>query len=225
MIGYPQIEPCTEYATRVLAPNPGPMTLDGTNTYVLRRPDSHRIVVVDPGPRESTHLRRILTLGEVELILLTHGHHDHSESAGVLSRLTGAPVRAADPAFSANAGPLADGEQLNAGGLRLSAIATPGQRRIRSHFTSMPTAISQTRPFARRSSPVTRFSVGEQSSSRLPMARSRTTSRPLIVWPRSATRRFCPVTGAPITISRQWRPCIGCTVSSGWERSRLPSAG
>lgn len=126
MLGYPQIEPWTECVTRVLAPNPGPMTLDGTNTLVLRRPDSHRTVVVDPGPRDSVHLRRILKLGEVELILLTHRHHDHSDSAGLLARLTGAPVRAADPSFCVDAAPLADGEEIHAGGLRVGVIATPG---------------------------------------------------------------------------------------------------
>ncbi len=121
-----RIESWTECVTRVLAPNPGPMTLDGTNTLVLRRPGSYRTVVVDPGPRDSLHLRRILKLGEVELILLTHRHHDHSDSAGILSRVTGAPVRAADPTHCVKAAPLADGEQINAAGLSVSVIATPG---------------------------------------------------------------------------------------------------
>ena len=46
----------SERATCVLAPNPGPMTLDGTNTWVLAEPGSQECVVVDPGPLHEAHL-------------------------------------------------------------------------------------------------------------------------------------------------------------------------
>lgn len=112
--------------TRVLAPNPGPMTLEGTNTFIVRRPDSHRVAVVDPGPLDRLHLRDLVSNGLIELILLTHNHQDHCESARRLSDMTGAPVRAIDPNQCMGSGALADGEELFAGGARLTVLATPG---------------------------------------------------------------------------------------------------
>ena len=50
----------TDRATCVLAPNPGPMTLDGTNTWVLAEPGRTRCVVVDPGPLDERHLAAVL---------------------------------------------------------------------------------------------------------------------------------------------------------------------
>ena len=69
----------------LLAPNPGLMTLDGTNTWVLREPGSTTSVVVDPGPIEEGHLDLVdETTGDVGLVLLTHHHYDHSEVAAEL---------------------------------------------------------------------------------------------------------------------------------------------
>lgn len=116
----------TTLATRVLAPNPGPMTLDGTNTYVLRAPGSSQTVVVDPGPSDAAHLRRILALGDPELILLTHHHLDHTESAVEFARETGAPVRAHDLALCVDAAPLRDEEMIEAAGVTLRVVVTPG---------------------------------------------------------------------------------------------------
>src|SRR3954471_16844457 len=83
----------TRSAGVLLAPNPGPMTLEGTNTWLLRAPGSSTTVIVDPGPRHEAHLAAIIdAAGPVELILLTHGHLDHSEGAPRLAELTGAPV-------------------------------------------------------------------------------------------------------------------------------------
>ena len=87
----------TSTAAVVLAPNPGPMTLEGTNTWVLRAPDSGACVVVDPGPLDEQHLAAVAACGPVATVLLTHGHHDHAEGAARLAALTGAPVRALDP--------------------------------------------------------------------------------------------------------------------------------
>src|SRR5579875_21654 len=119
--------PVTAYATQVLAPNPGPMTLDGTNSWVLREPGGHRCVVVDPGPLDEGHLRRLAELGPVDLIVLTHRHIDHSQGAGRLSQLTGAPVTALDPAYCLAAPPLAAGPSARpAAGVEWLTVLTPG---------------------------------------------------------------------------------------------------
>ena len=66
---------------RIVAPNPGPMTLEGTNTYVVGRDPCW---VIDPGPEDHGHLDRIRSEGEarggISGYLLTHGHLDHSEA-------------------------------------------------------------------------------------------------------------------------------------------------
>jgi glyoxylase-like metal-dependent hydrolase (beta-lactamase superfamily II) len=121
------LEPVTTRAARLLAPNPGPMTLDGTNSWVLREPGSEQVVVVDPGPDDAEHLSQLAAAGEIALILLTHGHDDHREGADSLRALTGAPVRAADPALCRGAGPFdPNGESLTAAGVRLEVLPTPG---------------------------------------------------------------------------------------------------
>ncbi|MET0862248.1 MAG: MBL fold metallo-hydrolase [Microbacterium sp.] len=119
-------KPWSRLTTRVLAPNPGPMTLDGTNTYVLRAPGADAAVVVDPGPEISEHLDRIDALGPIELILLTHHHPDHVEAAPTLAARTGAPVRAMEPTLCIDAPPLRDDEEIDAGGTRIVVLATPG---------------------------------------------------------------------------------------------------
>jgi glyoxylase-like metal-dependent hydrolase (beta-lactamase superfamily II) len=111
---------------RVLAPNPGPMTLDGTNTYVLREPGGRRAVVVDPGPDHPGHLTRVAEHGPVGLVLLTHGHPDHAGGAARFAELTGAPVRALDPRHRLGGEGLADGDRVEVDGLLLQVIATPG---------------------------------------------------------------------------------------------------
>lgn len=111
---------------RVLAPNPGPMTLDGTNSYLLAAPDAASVIVVDPGPADDGHLAELAAAGHVELILLTHHHDDHVEGAAALAEATGAPVRAFDAALCRNAGALVDGEVIEAAGVRLRVITTPG---------------------------------------------------------------------------------------------------
>lgn len=120
------VRACTALATRVLAPNPGPMTLDGTNSYIVRQPGSRGVVVVDPGPDDASHLNRIATAGDVELILLTHHHVDHSESARRLAASSGAPVRAFDADLCESGRALVDGEEIHAGGTRLRVVSTPG---------------------------------------------------------------------------------------------------
>ncbi len=79
------------WATLVRAPNPGPMTLDGTNTWVLRGADGGAYVV-DPGPVDEEHLRSVAGYGSVAGILVTHSHPDHIAGVARLAELTGAPV-------------------------------------------------------------------------------------------------------------------------------------
>jgi glyoxylase-like metal-dependent hydrolase (beta-lactamase superfamily II) len=92
---------------RVRADNPSPLTLDGTNTYVVER------WVVDPGPDDDLHLAAVIEAagGSVERIVLTHDHIDHSEGAPALAERTGAEV--VRPRGGERIGPF-------------EAIATPG---------------------------------------------------------------------------------------------------
>ena len=116
----------TRTAGVVLAPNPGPMTLDGTNTWVLREPGREGCVVVDPGPLHEEHLQAVAAQGPVDVILLTHGHYDHSEGARRLAELTGADVRALDPQHRLGEEGLGEGDVVLGGGLEVRVLATPG---------------------------------------------------------------------------------------------------
>ncbi|MCA1713153.1 MAG: MBL fold metallo-hydrolase [Actinobacteria bacterium] len=116
----------TPTAAVVLAPNPGPMTLDGTNTWVLRAPGADTCVVVDPGPLHAGHLEAVAALGPVDVVLLTHGHADHSEGAARFAELTGAPVRALDPRHRLGDEGLGEGDVVASGGIELRVVATPG---------------------------------------------------------------------------------------------------
>ena len=93
---------------RIVAPNPGPMTLEGTNTYVY---GAGPCVVIDPGSEDAGHLEAIRVAaaerGGIGTVLLTHSHSDHTAGADQL----GAPV-------------VLPGDGEEHGGLR--ALATPG---------------------------------------------------------------------------------------------------
>ncbi|GAA2820220.1 MBL fold metallo-hydrolase [Kribbella solani] len=120
----------TDYATLVLAANPGPMTLDGTNTWILRAPGAERSVVVDPGPMLEDHLRAVLAeAGQVAVVLLTHNHPDHSDGAAWFANQAGCGVRAVDPAFripTDHAHGLSEGDVITVDGLRVEVLPTPG---------------------------------------------------------------------------------------------------
>jgi glyoxylase-like metal-dependent hydrolase (beta-lactamase superfamily II) len=73
--------------TRVRAANPSPMTLSGTNTYVIGAPEGHDVLVVDPGPATAAHRRAIERVasdrgGRIGAVVVTHHHHDHAEAVG-----------------------------------------------------------------------------------------------------------------------------------------------
>jgi glyoxylase-like metal-dependent hydrolase (beta-lactamase superfamily II) len=115
------------WATLVRADNPGPMTLEGTNTYVLHAPGADLGVVVDPGPLDEDHLEAVSRVAPVGLILLTHGHPDHADGAFALQEMTGAPLAAADPHFCVDADPLSAGAVLTGvGDVEMRVLATPG---------------------------------------------------------------------------------------------------
>jgi glyoxylase-like metal-dependent hydrolase (beta-lactamase superfamily II) len=101
-------DPDPDGVVRVRAANPSPMTLDGTNSYVVAG------WVVDPGPNDPAHLDALLAAagGTIEGIVLTHGHADHAEGAEPLARMAGG-VPVVRPAEGARPGPF-------------TVLATPG---------------------------------------------------------------------------------------------------
>lgn len=121
--------------TRVLAPNPSPMTLDGTNTYVVGVPGTGEALVVDPGPSDAAHLGRVVDElaardAAVRAVVVTHHHHDHAEAAAAWSRRFGCPVAASRPEVAGAEGRLVtDGDRLALPGLEVEVVATPGHTR------------------------------------------------------------------------------------------------
>lgn len=118
-------------AVCVLAPNPGPMTLEGTNTWLLHAPGTARALVIDPGPSTESHLQAVVAQAaergaQVAEVLLTHGHADHSAGARALAERTGAPVRALDPAYRLGEEGLGEGDVVAVDGLELVVLGTPG---------------------------------------------------------------------------------------------------
>jgi glyoxylase-like metal-dependent hydrolase (beta-lactamase superfamily II) len=103
---------------KILAPNPGPMTLEGTNTYLY---GSDPCAVIDPGVDSPSHLEAIRAAsaerGGIGLVLLTHTHGDHTGGAEELGAEVVLP---------------AGGEVYH--GLR--ALATPGHSEDHVSFLS-----------------------------------------------------------------------------------------
>lgn len=131
---------------RLTAPNVGPFTFRGTNTYLV---GVSALIVIDPGPDDAKHveaLRAAIGTAPVSAILITHTHHDHSRAARPLQALTGAPTASAgahraarpphpDETARTDAGGdlaftpdmlVAHGDVVAVDGFRLEAVATPG---------------------------------------------------------------------------------------------------
>jgi glyoxylase-like metal-dependent hydrolase (beta-lactamase superfamily II) len=104
----------------VRAPNPGPYTLGGTNSWIVARDPAY---VIDPGPPIAAHIDALLAeveaRGGLGAILVTHDHHDHSGGVAMLVERTGAPLAAMRPDAQI---PLVDGVVVGP----LTALATPG---------------------------------------------------------------------------------------------------
>ena len=145
-------EQVAEGVRRVLAPNPSPLTFKGTNSYILGK---GRVAVIDPGPANPDHMSALLgTLGlgeQVDAILVTHPHLDHSGLAHQLAKATGAPIYAAGRADEGRSAAmralaatglagggegldleflpdirLADGQVLEGESWEVEVVATPG---------------------------------------------------------------------------------------------------
>ncbi len=119
--GHPEI-------LRLVAPNLGPMTLEGTNTYLY---GADPCTVIDPGPDDAGHLDTVCAAaterGGIGLILLTHGHGDHADGAQSLARIAAdgpgtSDIEALEARRRVPVVLPGDGEEH--GGLR--ALATPG---------------------------------------------------------------------------------------------------
>jgi glyoxylase-like metal-dependent hydrolase (beta-lactamase superfamily II) len=126
-----------ELVVRVLAPNPGPMTLEGTNTYLVGAAGTGEVLVVDPGPDVLEHRQAVDGAvarldARVVGVVVTHHHRDHAQAAG-WSADWGVPLWAFTPDLvedsahgAARATPLRDGERLRRAGVTLEAVHTPG---------------------------------------------------------------------------------------------------
>lgn len=128
----PVVSSVDECAIRVVAPNPSPMTLDGTNTYVLDAGAGGGAFVLDPGPDDDHHRARVeQVLADRDLdvagVVVTHHHHDHAEAAAGWAARWSVPVVAASPDVAGPDGRVVRaGDALVAGGFRAGVVATPG---------------------------------------------------------------------------------------------------
>jgi glyoxylase-like metal-dependent hydrolase (beta-lactamase superfamily II) len=121
----------TASAACILAPNPSPWTLDGTNTWLVSSPDGSEAVVVDPGPADEGHAAAIRSAAEerslrIVAVLLTHGHLDHSEGARAFAESGGIGVRALDPQQRLGSEGLTAGDVVRIGDGEVRVVGTPG---------------------------------------------------------------------------------------------------
>ena len=137
----PAVEISHPLVRRLTAPNPGPFTATGTQTYIVGRSE---VAVIDPGPDLPEHLDAILAATRDErivTIVCTHTHRDHSPAAAPLASLTGATVTGCAPIVSQGKGSgmeasfdtgyapdriMAEGDVVSGDGWTLRAVPTPG---------------------------------------------------------------------------------------------------
>lgn len=107
---------------RITAPNPGPLTLSGTQTYLIGES-----AVLDPGPNIDSHVAAIReALPKLDTILITHRHADHAPAAVPLRQQTGARIIAPRDVLDEVDQRVAGGEVLSIEGESVEVIATPG---------------------------------------------------------------------------------------------------
>ncbi len=114
----------------IRAPNPSPLTLTGTNSYIIDCGNG-KAICIDPGPAIASHVEALLAHCEridcaLTWIVLTHGHPDHAPAAALLRGRTNAPVAAHEESGVAFDRTLRDGDTVCAGDVELRAIASPG---------------------------------------------------------------------------------------------------
>ena len=119
--------------SRLRAHNPSPMTLDGTNGYVLQVA-ARTLVAIDPGPVDDAQRDAFLAAARdanatYAAILVTHGHPDHYPGAAPLAAATGAPVLAHPLATFPHDRTLADGELLAFPDATIAVVHAPGHAR------------------------------------------------------------------------------------------------
>ncbi|AKI01446.1 Zn-dependent hydrolase, glyoxylase [Hoeflea sp. IMCC20628] len=150
-----------ENVLRVTAPNAGPMTFHGTNSYIIGR---DTLAVIDPGPEDESHWRTLVTAiagRPVSHIFVTHTHKDHSPLAARLKADTGAtivaegPHRAARPLFTGEVNPLKEssdmdfvtdvaslhGDVISGDGWAMETLHTPGHTANHAAFALMGTGL------------------------------------------------------------------------------------
>jgi len=194
---YGLLRPVTDTASVLLCNNPGLMTLDGTNTWVLRGPGSDEMVVVDPGPDDDEHIARIAELGKIPLVLISHRHDDHTGGIDKIVDRTGAVVRSVGSGFLRGlGGPLTEGEVIDAAGLRITVMATPGHTADSVSFLLDDAVLTADTVLAgaRRSS-TTRTEISANTWSRFAACTA------------SAVERCCRVTARTSTILKPSAPC------------------
>jgi glyoxylase-like metal-dependent hydrolase (beta-lactamase superfamily II) len=116
--------------TRLRAPNPSPMTLDGTNGYIVTVGPG-ALVAIDPGIDNDAHIEKYLeharkTHGTFAGIFVTHGHPDHFPGALALKRATRAPIFAHRSATFGHDRPIDDGARLTFEDATFVALHMPG---------------------------------------------------------------------------------------------------
>lgn len=128
----PLVADLDELVTRVVAPNPSPMTLDGTNTYLIGRHRTGEVVVVDPGPDDEVHLAHVRQAveekdAEVRAVVVTHHHPDHAAGAARFAAAFGCSIVASTRVVAGPAGVVvADRDRVPLAEVELAVVATPG---------------------------------------------------------------------------------------------------